>query len=344
MPQTVLSNLERRTLGNLSIPRNVDDLVNHLRSHAPIIEYGADGERIDRPATAKDIDELLRGDLTELGWIHKIGTADDPAKLASAMQKHKATMDFPDEKAEIYARRMTRPNLNWRMGGDLWMLTKEGLAELHKPVDEKPPMTPGEVQAAVDVEWARVLRAEFVPGETSLTNALLEHEFIDWFQLVADDCAKRWNVRPIAPIAGGASGWSDATEVTIIDWENQKTATPALVDPFYVALSILALTDADTGTTTEDGSHKPTYTGYARKSVAASDMNAASSGAGSAANANAITFAACTAGTSTCIALGQCSATTVGILRKWCDITSTVVSTTQTPATLSVGSYVTTAA
>jgi hypothetical protein len=331
MPQTVLSNLERRTLGNLSIPRNVDDLVNHLRSHAP--------------ASAEQVDELLRGDLTELGWVHKIGTADDPAKLASAMQKHKATMDLPDEKADIYARRMLRPNLKWRMDGDLWMLTKEGLAELHKPPpDEKPPATPSEVQTAVDTEWARVHRGEFIPGETSLTNALLEGEFIHWFNLVADDCEQRWNVRPVPPIAGGASGWSDATEVTIIDWENQKTATPALVDPFYVALSILALTDADTGTTTGDGSHVPTYTGYARKSVAASDMNAASSGAGSAANANAITFAACTAGSSTCIALGQCSASTVGILRKWCDITSTVVSTTQTPATLAVGAYVTTAA
>jgi hypothetical protein len=331
MPALVFTELERRTLGNLSIPRNADDLAAHVREHAP--------------ASAEQIDALLRGVLTDNGWVVKLGRHDDPAQLAIKAQKSRATMELPDEKAEIYARRMGRPDLAWRLDGDLWMLTVEGLAELHREPDNAPaPMTPTQVQAAVDAEWARVHRGKFVPGETSLANALLESEFHAWAKLVADDCKQRWNVRPVMPVAGGASGWSDAFETRIIDHENQKTAMPALVDPWFMALSILAFTDADTGTTADNGTHVPTYTGYARKSVAGSDMAAASSPGGSAANTSAITFAACTAGTSTILAIGNCSLVTVGELRKWADVSSTVISTTATPPTLSISSYTTTAA
>jgi hypothetical protein len=172
---------------------------------------------------------------------------------------------------------------------------------------------------------------EFKPGKTSLANRLLEHEFAAWFKQVADDCEQRWNVRPKAPMSGGASGYSDAYEVSLIDAENQKTALGAVVDPWYMALSILAFTDADTGTTADNGSHVPTYTGYARKSVAGTDMPAATSGSGQAANTSAIIFAACTNLTSTILAFANTSALTVGTLRKWGDCASTVVSTTQTP-------------
>lgn len=330
MPETVLSNLERRVLGNLSIPRNPQDI--QMAVHA----YG--------PASAEQIDALLKGTLSEEGWVTKLPPAEDPAKLASVAQSNKQTMELPDEKADIYARRMLRPDLAWRFAGDLWMLTNEGLAMLHAPPpDAPPPMTPSQVQQAVDTEWARVHRDKFVQGKTKLANKLLEDEFIAWFQQVADDCEQRWNVRPVAPIAGGASGWSDAYEVSILDQENQKTAIGAVVDPWYMALSILAFTDADTGTTADNGTHIPTYTGYARKSVAGSDMPAATSGAGSAANTSAITFAACTAGTSTILAFGNTSAATVGTLRKWGDCSSTVISTTQTPPTFAIGAYVTTA-
>jgi hypothetical protein len=322
-----MNELTRRTLANLSIPRNADDIVTHLRPYAP--------------ASAEQVNALLRGELSENGWVVKLGEHDDPAKLASAVQKHKDAMELPDEKADIYSRRMLRPDLSWRLGGDLWILSEEGLAELHKPTVDSQPMTPTQVQAAVDAEWERVHQGEFKPGKTSLANKLLEQEFRDWYKAVADDCEQRWNVRPRAPIAGGASGYSDAYEVSLIDAENQKTALGAVVDPWFMALSILAFTDADTGTTADNGTHIPTYTGYARKSVAGTDMPAATSGAGSSANTSAIIFAACTAGTSTILACGNCSASTVGTLRKWGDVASTVISTTQTPPQFAVGAYTT---
>lgn len=332
-----LTELQRRTLANLSIPRNVDDLTANLRP------------RIER--STKEVDALLRGDLLKHGWVVKLGQHDDAAQLASKVQAHKQAMELPDEKAEIYSRRMTRPDLAWRLHGDLWMLTTEGLAQLHAPPDvdpDNPPHvnTPSDIQAIVDAEWERTLKgvaAENYRGDKHgpLAHRLLEDEFLSWFADVAAECERVWGVRPIPPLAGGASGYSDAYEVSLIDAENQKTALGAVVDPWFMALSILAFTDADTGTTADDGSHKPTYTGYARKSVAGTDMPAATSGAGSASNTSAIIFAACTAGTSTILAFANCVASTVGVLRKWGDCASTVVSTTQTPPQFAVGAYTT---
>jgi hypothetical protein len=340
-----LTALERRVLGNLSIPSNPDYLVGRVN---PFVTLGGE------PVTAEQVDQLLRTGLSSQGWVVPMGEHDDPAALASKVQATKAAMDLPDDKAETYARRMLRPDLAWRMRGDLWMLSAEGLAKMHEvPDDAPPPMTPTQVQAVVDAEWARTLRG--VTGDSypddpehkdavPLAGSLLEDEFLRWFAAVADDCQARWNVRPRGPVAGGASGWTDTFETKIIDHENQKTAMPALVAPWFMALSILAFTDADTGTTADNGSHVPTYTGWGRKSVAAADMPAATSGAGSSANTTAIIFAACTAGTSTILAAGNCDTVTTGELRKWFDVASTVISTTQTPAQFAVGAYTTTAA
>jgi hypothetical protein len=335
----MLSELQRRTLANLSIPRNADDLVLHLQPYVT--------------ASSEKVDHLLRNGLSEHGWVANLGQYDNPAKVASFVQRRKQVMELPDDKAATYARRMTRPDLAWRMQGDLWMLTKEGLAELHRPTVDSPAMPPSQVQALVDEHWSRTLQGVTVdsypndpdhPDAVSLAGVFLEDEFMHWYVQVADECERAWNVRPHGPLAGGASGWTDSFETKIIDHENQKTAMPALVAPWFMALSILAFTDADTGTTADNGSHIPTYTGWGRKSVAAADMPAATSGAGSSANTSAITFAACTAGTSTILAAGNCDTVTTGELRKWFDVASTVISTTQTPPTFAIGAYTTTAA
>jgi hypothetical protein len=146
------------------------------------------------------------------------------------------------------------------------------------------------------------------------------------------------------PLAGG-SQFTDAYENMLLDAENQKTALGAVVDPWYMTLSIAAFSDIDTGTTAADGTHIPTYTGWARKSVAGTDMPAASGTGGSTANTSAIIFAACTAGTSAIIAFGNCSQlASGGTLRKFGTCSSTTVSTTQTPPQFAIGAYTTTVA
>lgn len=77
----------------------------------------------------------------------------------------------------------------------------------------------------------------------------------------------------------------------------------------YVALCTAAPTNASTGVTIVEA----TYTGYARKSTAAADWNAASgSSPATTTNANAITFAACTGGTSAVTHFAVVDSTTTG--------------------------------
>lgn len=98
--------------------------------------------------------------------------------------------------------------------------------------------------------------------------------------------------------------------------------------PTYLALVTVAVGETDTGSTLTEAN----YTGYARKSIAAADMSAAASG--SKTNGNSLTFANCTAGTSTVIGWAQCSASSAGSIGLFGTCTSTVISATQTPATI----------
>lgn len=124
---------------------------------------------------------------------------------------------------------------------------------------------------------------------------------------------------------------SDYAENKILDHVNGKTSftMPAAV---YMALLTVLPTDASTGATLTEA----TYTGYARKAIAAADWNAAASGI--ATNANAITFAACTGGSSTIIGFAIVdSASGAGNVLYWGTITSKVIDTSNTPPSVAAG-------
>lgn len=130
------------------------------------------------------------------------------------------------------------------------------------------------------------------------------------------------------PMAGGASD-TDYTELKLLEhkWGKTSWTMPATV---ALALTTVVPTDASTGASiTEAG-----YTGYARKVIAGSDLSTAS--AGEIHNVNVLTFAACTASSSTVIGWAICdsSSTGAGNAISWGTVTSTVISTTQTPATV----------
>jgi hypothetical protein len=137
------------------------------------------------------------------------------------------------------------------------------------------------------------------------------------------------------------SGLSQVYEKKVLEVLVGKTAlsTPTA----YVALLTAVPTSADTGATITEA----TYTGYARKATAGSDWAAAVAGTPSSiTNANAITFAACTAGTSTIVAfaLVDSSTTGAGNVIAWGTVASTVVSATNTPASFAAGALIATAA
>lgn len=380
MPEPVFTDLDRRTIGNLSIPRNVADLAATLEvdPHTPT-----------RPEA--DVHKHLQA-LEKRGLVVKLGTHHNAGLLASYAENHTQALSMGDEKAGIFAARVSDPRRRWRVRGDTWMVTNEGLSTLKVPTIEDRAFTVPELEELINRQWEVVQKDILfqgsihdqgeIPGGVILDPEtgkpyegddgptlqgtvdsqwlnphsgsivqlphLLPEEFTDWLRVVLDDAEGRWGEsakslrKRVTPMFGGA-GWTATFSATIIDAENQKSTITAAA-PWFMALTILAFTDADTGTTADDGSHKPTYTGYARISVAAADMGSASgAGVATAANANALIGAACTAGSSTVLGFGNCAAATVGLLRKYGTCASTTVSTTQTPPQFGVGAYTTSA-
>jgi hypothetical protein len=125
---------------------------------------------------------------------------------------------------------------------------------------------------------------------------------------------------------------SDYLENKILDHALGKTAftMPAVV---AMALCTVIPTDASTGATLTEA----TYTTYARKTLTpASDLNAAASGTST--NALAITFAACTAGSSTIVGFAICDSATIsaGNVLYWGTTTSKVIDVNNTPPTIAV--------
>lgn len=127
------------------------------------------------------------------------------------------------------------------------------------------------------------------------------------------------------------SGFSQAYATKLLEGATGKAA---LTKPTaYLALCTVVPTASSTGVTITEAS----YTGYARKEVPGAELNVAVPGSPSSiANKAKLEFAACTAGTSTIIGWALCdsSETGKGNVIAWGTAASTVISTTQTPATV----------
>src|SRR5580704_17783370 len=127
------------------------------------------------------------------------------------------------------------------------------------------------------------------------------------------------------------SGFSQAYATKTLEHVSGKKelALPVM----WLALLTVVPTNSNTGATITEAS----YTGYARREVPASLLNSAVAGTPSSINNNAgFTFAACTGGTSTIIAWAACDnkETAKGNVIMWGTAASTVISTTQTPASI----------
>ena len=325
----VLTDIERRTVANLSIPRNVSNLAHELRVD-PFAPSLSDSEVNDR------LQELAKQ-----GLVVSLGDGRDlsPGELAHKANSNKQTYSMPDEKAKIFERRLAAPHRAWRLDGEMWMFTQEGFDALHAPL-------PGAGEPLGTVALANLIQQEFKrvkdvnpKSETAETGQiLLSEEYAAWLKEVQKDWKERNKTDKLphalrGPVGGGA-GYNDATELLILDAENGKSSYTETA-PWYMALVTVAVTDADTGSTLTEAN----YTGYARKSVAAADMNSAASGA--ATNANAIIFAACTGGTSAVIGFAKCAASTAGRAIKHGTCSTVNISSTQTPAQFAVGAFTT---
>lgn len=126
------------------------------------------------------------------------------------------------------------------------------------------------------------------------------------------------------------AGFSDAQELAVLDSVFGDGATNLNTAPTYLALCTAAVGETDTGATLVEA----TYTGYARKALAAADLSAAAAGAKT--NSAVQTFAACSGGSSTVTNWAVCttSGTGTGEVVVFGTCTSTTISTTQTPASV----------
>ena len=128
---------------------------------------------------------------------------------------------------------------------------------------------------------------------------------------------------------------SDYLENKVLD-HNLGDGAFTMPAAIYLALCTVVPTDASTGSTITEAN----YTGYARKQITAADLAAASGG--SKTNSAAIEFAACTAGSSTIIGFAIVDALTLGNILYWGTVTSKVIDTSNTPATVNAGDLVVT--
>lgn len=141
-----------------------------------------------------------------------------------------------------------------------------------------------------------------------------------------------------ALVAAISSGVSQYAMSRIVDHLNGKTA---FTMPTVSAMA-LGIGTAPTSTSTGAlGANEANYTGYGRQSIAAAGWNASTAATPSVGtNAGIITFGACSAGTSTLIGFVIADSATVnaGNAIWYGTLTSTVISTTQTPPTIAAGS------
>lgn len=177
---------------------------------------------------------------------------------------------------------------------------------------------------SVDLDSLRLTRF----GRAALLGQAAAEMFSDWPDLMRE--------LEESGVPMGAS-FSDYAENKILDHALGK-ASWTMPTTVALALCTTVPTDSSTGATIVEAN----YTGYARLRIAAADLNAAS--AGSSSNANVLTFAACTAGSSTVTGFAICDSTTTGAGNAiaWGTCSSTVISTTQTPATVAAGALVVT--
>lgn len=348
MPVLGLTDLERRVLGNLSIPRNVTDLAGELRrdEHSP---FGLRPD--DVIATDGELWELLE-ELQNAGLVVDLGDTPDLKQLASRIADGtKKSLPTGDEKARNYLERLSVPQRAWRTHGQLFMLTEDALELIKQPLGATGSASREQVERALAEHARQVLdppKRKLEAGEVPLGKGvfsaelgrpvatLLPEEYRSWAKTVTEDFHRAHPDQPKLqqPMMGGMAGYGNATEDLIQAADAGGTAYGE-TSPTYMALSLIAFTDADTGTTADDVSHVPTYTGWARKSVTTADLGTSS--AGSRANANAIIWAGATAGSSTVQAFARCTALTGGRIIRYGTCASTTISATQTPAQFAAG-------
>jgi hypothetical protein len=153
-------------------------------------------------------------------------------------------------------------------------------------------------------------------------------DYMAWEKRVAND----------GVIGGGAGTFSNWFQMAVLaHGTGQDNEVWGNLAPVFLAMCTAVPTSANTGSTITEAN----YTGYARASMADTVWTApASGGAGGTStigNSATVTYAACTAGSSTILGLALTTAETAGNMIAWASCATVVISAAQTPATVAAG-------
>lgn len=128
------SDTHRRVVANLSVPRSVGELADHLRQHDPYVSAEAYGEG--------SLMEYLK-DLEADGLVKNIGTYPDGAEAVKAVRGDGGLIDFPGPKAAAFCARAERPDVGPFLDEEQWVMTQLALDKINGPVPGEPPPLKG---------------------------------------------------------------------------------------------------------------------------------------------------------------------------------------------------------
>lgn len=118
-------NKPRRVLGNLSEPQTIEGLTRILRRDQH--------SGFDPDAALTDVMvevETLVAAAVDIGFVVSVGTPSTPTEMLKAVADHSEVLDLHPEKVENLRDRMSGPKDNRLGRGEMFILSRAGLAAL----------------------------------------------------------------------------------------------------------------------------------------------------------------------------------------------------------------------
>ena len=144
------SDLHRRVVGNLDIPRSAEALVRTFERHDPTVIGAMENDYSRKDATERVREVLL--DLESEGLVASLGEVSSGDDAVAAMNGHKDTLDIGKQQGKTFAALAESRAPNSRhlhVDGELYGATVKAWRKLTGPIpEEPPPLTGGSLAAA----------------------------------------------------------------------------------------------------------------------------------------------------------------------------------------------------
>jgi len=139
------SDLHRRVVGNLDIPRSAEALVRTFEKHDPSA-IGSNADDYSRKDATKRVREVLK-ELEDDGLVVNLGEATSAEDALDAMNSSAETLDIGKQQGKVFvevveSRRSGLRHLH--VDGELYGATVKAWRKLNGPIPEEPPPLTGD--------------------------------------------------------------------------------------------------------------------------------------------------------------------------------------------------------